>query len=251
MCRLEISLITACYNSVETLPDTLATVRRQRGVSPEYIVVDGASVDGTVGLIEEADQLISNWVSEPDNGMYDALNKGICRAQGDVIGFLHSDDLFAHEHVLARIREAFEDPAVDACYGDLVYVRRNAPERIVRYWRPGKFRRDRLARGWMPPHPTLYIRRELYVHYGGFDTRYRIASDYDCILRFLSKLRGKIVYIPEVMIRMRLGGVSNNSLGNIFLKLLEDYRALRANRVGGVGALAWKNISKLGQFIAH
>lgn len=245
---MKLSLITACYNSSATLPDTLASVQAQRGAVFEYIIVDGASTDGTVGIIETAGDWVSRWVSEADAGIYDALNKGISLASGEVVGFLHADDVFADDLVLTSIASCFEDPAVDACYGDLVYVRRDDPERAVRCWHAGDFQRTRLRWGWMPPHPTFYVRRTLYEQYGGFDNRYRIAADYDCMLRLLLRLDGRVVYLPKVLVRMRLGGASNRSIGNIVRKSVEDYRVMRANRVGGAGTLIWKNLSKLSQF---
>ncbi|MEZ5582493.1 MAG: glycosyltransferase family 2 protein [Candidatus Competibacteraceae bacterium] len=243
----KISLITACHNSAATLPETLASVRTQRDADLEYRVVDGGSKDGTLYILQQNDW-ISHWISEPDDGIYDALNKGLELATGDIIGLLHADDVLADDRVLSRVAKVFADPEVGVCYGDLVYISRDHPERVVRYWRAGEYRPDLLRRGWMPPHPTLYVRRRLYQQHGGFDTRYRIAADYDCMLRLLSRMEGRVVYIPEVLVRMRTGGVSNRSLGNILRKSAEDYQALRANRIGGFGALAWKNLSKLGQF---
>lgn len=187
-------------------------------------------------------------ISEPDRGTYDALNKGIARASGEVIGFLHADDGYADAEVLARIAAAFADPAVDAVYGDLVYVSQADTDHVIRYWRAGEYRPARLHWGWMPPHPTLYLRRALYERHGVFDLRYRIAADYDLMLRVLSRLTGRIVYLPQVLVRMRLGGISNRSWRHILRKSTEDYRALRANQIGGLGALAWKNLSKAPQF---
>jgi glycosyltransferase involved in cell wall biosynthesis len=191
-------------------------------------------------------------VSEPDSGIYYALNKGLALATGEVVGFLHADDVYANETVLARIAAAFASPgeggAVDAVYGDLDYVSRTDPARVVRHWRSRAFQPDLLRRGWMPPHPTLYLRRALYERHGVFDTRYRIAADYDLMLRMLSRLAGRAVYLPQVLVRMRLGGVSNRSLAKIARKTWEDYQALRGNGLGGLGALAWKNLSKLPQF---
>lgn len=215
----------------------------------EHIAIDGASTDGTHELLKAQSSQIARLISEPDDGIYDALNKGINMAKGDIVGFLHADDVFADDHVLQRIAQCFEDPDVEACYGDLVYVSGQNPDRIIRDWRAGEFSHERLKRGWMPPHPTLYVRRSLYERAGGFDTSYQIAADYDCMLRLLSKIEGRVVYIPEVLVRMRLGGTSNRSLRNMILKSREDYRALRANRIGGFGTLAWKNLSKLGQFV--
>lgn len=244
-----LSLITACYNSAATLPETLMSVSRQRNIKFEYLLIDGASSDATVDLIRNAGRIVTDWISEPDAGIYHALNKGIARASGEVVGFLHADDVFADDLVLDRIAKVFADPEVDACYGDLVYVRRDDPTQVIRYWRAEEYQPGRLRRGWMPPHPTVYVRRPLYEKHGDFDTSYQIAADYDCMLRLLSRMRGRVVYIPEVLVRMRVGGASNRSLANILRKSAEDYRALRSNGIGGIGALAWKNLSKLPQFI--
>jgi glycosyltransferase len=187
-------------------------------------------------------------ISEPDDGIYDALNKGIARASGDIIGFLHSDDFFAHEGVLAQIADAFADPSVEAVFSDLDYVSQADTSRVIRHWSTGPFRPERLKRGWMPAHPTLYVRSAVYERLGAYDTRLRIAADYDFILRYFSQLEADTVYIPEVLYKMRVGGESNRSLTKIKTKMTEDYQALRRNKVGGVTALAWKNLSKLGQF---
>jgi glycosyltransferase len=246
---MKVSIITAVFNRRDTIEDALDAVSRQDYAGIEHIVVDGASQDGTVEVLERRRSGIAVLVSERDDGIYDALNKGIGLATGDVIGFLHADDLFADVRVVSRVAAAFADPSVEAVYGDLDYVSRIDAQRVIRRWRAGTYSPRRLAWGWMPPHPTFYVRRSVYERLGGFDTRHRIAADYDCILRFLG--RGGIVpaYIPEVLVKMRLGGESNRSVGNILRKSLEDYRALRVNGVGGVGALAWKNLSKLGQFL--
>lgn len=246
---MKISIITVTYNVRETVGDCLASVAAQGHRDLEHVVIDGASTDGTLELLEAQRARLAVLVSEPDRGIYDALNKGLARASGDVVGLLHADDVFADAGVLARVAEAFADPAVEAVYGDLVYVAREAPGQVVRYWRAEAFEPRRLGWGWMPPHPTLYLRRSLYERFGGFDTRYRIAADYDLMLRVLSQLSGRVAYLPQVLVRMRLGGVSNRSVGKILRKSWEDYQALRANRVGGVGALAWKNLSKLPQFV--
>lgn len=249
--NLKLSLITATWNCATTVADCLASVAAQTWPEREHIVIDGASTDTTPALLKAHRDQLAVLVSEPDRGIYDALNKGLDRAGGEMVGFLHADDLFAHDKVLACIAEAFEDPEVDAVYGDLVYVRQDDTDRVIRFWRAGEYHPNLLRRGWMPPHPTLYLRRRLYQQHGGFDTRYRIAADYDCMLRLLARLEGRVVYIPEVLVRMRVGGASNRSLGNILRKSAEDYRALRSNGIGGAGALAWKNLSKLGQFVAR
>lgn len=247
---MKISVITAVLNRRDTIQAALDSLASQDYAEIEHIVVDGGSDDGTLAVLEANRARISTLLSESDRGIYDALNKGIALASGEVVGFLHADDVFADDRVLSRIASAMRDPCVDATYGDLVYVRRDDPDRVVRYWRAGSYSRSRLAWGWMPPHPTFYVRRSVYGRLGGFDTRHRIAADYDCMLRFLGAGGVAPAYIPEVLVRMRLGGASNASVGRILRKSWEDYLALRRNGVGGLGALAWKNFGKLGQFWA-
>lgn len=246
---LTISVITAVYNNRQTIAEALDSTLVQTHPFVETVVVDGASTDGTRELLRGYADRLSILVSEPDKGLYDALNKGIRLATGDVIGFMHSDDVFGDDEVLARVAAAFADPSVLAVYGDLLYVSKDDPSKVVRCWRAGKFSRRRLCWGWMPPHPTLYVRRDVYEQVGGFNTRYRIAADYDHILRVFSIPLLNPVYIPEVLVKMRLGGSSNRSLSNIIRKSREDFSALKRNRIGGVGTLVWKNLSKLGQFI--
>jgi glycosyltransferase len=246
---MKISIITVTFACAETVGDCLASVAAQSYAGREHILIDGASTDGTLAVLEAHRSALAVLVSEPDGGIYDALNKGIALATGDIVGFLHADDLYADGDVLARVAEAFADPAVEAVYGDLVYVAKEDTGRVIRHWRSGAYSRNRLAWGWMPPHPTLYLRRSVYQRLGLFNTRYRIAADYDLMLRVLSGMTGRVVYVPEVLVRMRVGGASNRSLRHVVRKSWEDYRALRANRVGGVGALAWKNVSKLPQFV--
>ena len=245
---LKISVITAVFNSRNTIADALESTLSQSYPEVELIVIDGFSTDGTKDVINEYIGSLSVVISEPDKGIYYALNKGICCAKGDVIGFMHSDDIFSNNHVLSRVAAVFEDPSVQAVYGDLLYVGKDDPSKVIRYWKAEEFIHRRLAWGWMPPHPTLYVRRSVYERIGGFDTRYRIAADYDHILRVFSEATLNPVYIPEVFVRMRVGGKSNRSLSNIISKSLEDLTILRKNRVGGVITLILKNLRKIGQF---
>ena len=248
---MKISIVTAVYNNRGTIAAALDSVLSQTGADVELIVIDGGSTDGTLEVLNAYADRLAVLVSEPDKGIYDALNKGIRRASGEAVGFLHSDDLFADSSVLKRVAQAFYDPKVDAVYGDLLYVRKDNPDEVVRYWQAGAFSRIRLGWGWMPPHPTFYVRRAIYEGLGLFDTQYRIAADYDCMLRFLGRGGLRVGYIPEVLVKMRLGGASNRSLKNVLRKSLEDYRALKNNQVGGIGALVWKNLSKLPQFFVY
>ena len=247
MVSLKISIITAVYNNRDTIEAAIQSVLAQTHREIELIVIDGGSTDGTREVLARYESSIAILVSEPDDGIYHALNKGIDLASGEAIGFLHSDDLFGDSFTIERVVSALVDPTVDAAYGDLVYVRKLDPTRVVRYWRAGAYRPELLRRGWMPPHPTFYARRALYRRHGGFEVSLRIAGDYDCMLRFLVA-GAKIAYIPQVQVRMRTGGTSNRSIGNIIRKSVEDYTALRRNRVGGMVALFRKNISKLPQF---
>ncbi|MBN8453805.1 glycosyltransferase family 2 protein [Accumulibacter sp.] len=245
---LTISVITAVYNRADTIGQALASVERQSWTRVEHIVIDGASTDGTVAILESHRQYLATLVSESDGGIYDALNKGLARATGDVVGLMHSDDFYADERALDRVAKAFTDPAVDGVYGDLDYVAKDDPSRVIRRWRSGEYDPARLAWGWMPPHPTLYLRRSVIEQWGGFDTSLHIAADYDAMLRYLAKGRIRLAYIPVVLVKMRVGGESNRTLSRILRKSQEDYRALRNNGVGGIGALLWKNLSKVAQF---
>ncbi|MBG9389053.1 glycosyltransferase family 2 protein [Caenimonas aquaedulcis] len=248
---LQISVITAVMNRADTLGDALRSVHGQSWAGVEHVVIDGGSTDGTLDVVRQHRAGIATLVSEPDSGLYDALNKGIAAATGDVIGFMHADDEYASPYTLERVAAAFEDPSVDAVYGDLVYVSRKEPSRVVRYWQAGRYHRGLLALGWMPPHPTFYVRREVYSRLGNFDTRFRIAADYDNMLRLLWRGRVKAAYVPEVLVRMRTGGASNRSLLNILTKSREDYTALRQNGIGGLQTLLLKNVTKLPQLVVR
>ncbi|MEQ5829017.1 glycosyltransferase [Sulfitobacter sp. NFXS29] len=246
---MKISIVTAVFNRVDTIADALRSVEAQSYRHVEHIIQDGGSKDATLELIRKHDGSSRNLVSEPDAGIYDAINKGISRATGDVIGLMHSDDFFAHDKVLERVAEAFRDPAVDGVYGDLDYVSASNTGKIVRRWRSGSYHPDHLKRGWMPPHPTLYLRREVFDRWGLYDTSMRIAADYEAMLRYLVKGDIRLAYIPEVLVKMRVGGESNRSLSRILQKSREDYIALRRHGVGGINSLLAKNFSKLEQFL--
>ena len=246
---MSISIVTAVFNRKDTIAQTLDSVARQSQPAFEHIVQDGRSADGTVDTVSGRRDLRIRLKSEPDGGIYDAINRGIARTSGDIIGLLHSDDVFADDHVLARVARAMRDSGIDGAYGDLDYVAAANPARVVRRWRSGEFTPERLARGWMPPHPTLFLRRRVFQRFGLYDTSYRISGDYDAMLRYLARGQIRLAYIPEVLVRMRLGGESNGSLGRLMRKSVEDYRAIRTNSVGGMTTLALKKTSKLRQFI--
>ncbi|WP_016954012.1 glycosyltransferase family 2 protein [Catenovulum agarivorans] len=246
---IKISIITATYNSAKTVVDAIKSVNAQTYQNIEHIIIDGGSKDDTVDVVKRSGERIGILISEPDKGIYDALNKGINAATGDVIGFMHSDDIFADEHAVAQIVKAFEDSQADSVYADLDYVQKNDTTKVVRKWISGDFKFEKLKSGWMPPHPTFYMKREKYQLLGGFDLSYRIAADYDSILRYLWKGKVSTHYIPEVLVKMRVGGASNRSLKNIIQKSKEDKLALKTNGLPWLRALTFKNLSKIPQFL--
>lgn len=245
---MRISVVTAVYNRVDTVGSAIDSVQAQTYRDVEHVIQDGGSSDGTLDVVRGLANGSTKLVSERDHGIYDAINRGIGNATGDVIGLMHSDDLLAHAHVLEMVAQAFEDPLVSGVYGDLQYVAAHDLNKVVRHWRSGEFDPAKLRRGWMPPHPTVYLRRDIFEQYGLYDTSFTIAADYDAMLRYLSRDKVKLRYIPSVLVKMRLGGASNRSMGQILKKSREDYRAIRKNRVGGLSTLAAKNFSKIGQF---
>ena len=245
---MKFSIITVVWNREATLGHALDSLAVQCHDNYEHLVQDGGSTDGTLALLADRPDPRRRLVSEHDGGIYDALNRAIARASGDVIGLLHSDDFLAHPQVLARVARRFVDTGADAVYGDLEYVSANDPTRVIRHWKSGEYHPTKLRTGWMPPHPALFLRREVFKTWGGYDTTYRIAADYDSILRYFGKGHIKAAWLPEVLVKMRVGGESNRSLGRILLKSREDLRALRNNDVGGIGTLAAKNLRKIGQF---
>ena len=246
---LKISVVTATWNCAETISDCLASVASQSYSDIEHVVIDGASTDSTLSILQKHRSQIDTLISEKDRGIYDALNKGIAHSTGDVVGFLHADDVFDSPDVLKKVAEAFSDRRVCAVYGDLLYVRKDDTSKVVRRWRSSPFSTRALKLGWMPPHPTLYVRREWYSRIEGFDTRYRISADYFSVLQLFSMSGFKATYLPFVFVKMRLGGESNRSIRNLIRKSREDMDALRRSGVGGFGALIWKNVSKLTQFL--
>jgi glycosyltransferase involved in cell wall biosynthesis len=247
--NITISIITAVYNRAGSIDNAINSLQKQSYRHVEHIIIDGGSTDGTQDIIKSKLKGHVNFTSESDEGIYDALNKGLIKARGEIIGFLHSDDFFAYESVLSDIAIAFEDPSVDAVYGDLEYVSKYNPNKRIRHWKSGKFSMKKLKWGWMPPHPALFLRRSVIEKWGGFDKSYSIAADYDAILRYFSLGAINTVYIQKVLVKMRTGGESNRTLRHVWKKTCEDYRALRSNRIGGIGALLWKNLSKVGQFL--
>jgi len=250
---LKISLITATYNSAATVADTLRSVNEQTHADVEHIVVDGGSTDATLAIVRAEGKRVTTLVSEPDRGIYDAMNKGLKLATGDVVGMINSDDFFASPNVLALVAAALADSELDAVYADLCFVRQADPSRVVRYWRSSPFKPGLFARGWIAPHPTLYIRRGIFERFGGFDLAYPVAADTELMARFFEVHRIRTRYIPEIFVRMRMGGASTRSLKGIAAQNREVWSALRKNGLAGsmAGFAAHKLASRLRQFVTR
>ena len=247
---LRVSIITIVRNNRATMEDCVKNVLSQSYKEIEYIVVDGGSNDGTIDIIQAYHERISQWISEPDQGIYDAMNKGIEMATGQVIGFLHSSDVYAHPRVIEEVARVFEKSNVSSVYGDLQYVDKENLNRVIRNWKSSPYCHGKFRQGWMPPHPTFFVRKEIYEKYGYFNTDFRIAGDYELMLRFLERYRISAAYIPEVLVKMRWGGMSNGGIKNILIKSYEDYRAWGMNDLnGGVHTILFKNLSKIPQFL--
>jgi glycosyltransferase len=247
-----LSIVTVTYNAAETLRTCLDSVAGQH-LDVEHLIVDGASTDGTLAILEQAQAAGRiRYISEPDNGIYDAMNKGLRLATGDVIGILNADDFYASPEVLTEVLEVFADKSLDSCYGDLVYVDRDEISKVKRYWRAGAFRREAFRHGWMPPHPTFFVRRRVYEQHGLFWLDLGSAADYELMLRLLFRHRISTQYIPRLLIKMRVGGESNVSLKN---RLRANRMDRRAWEVNGLQPRFWtlwaKPLRKVGQFLAR
>lgn len=250
---MKISIITATYNSAKTLEVCMDSVLNQTYKDIEYIFIDGNSTDETLSLIKSKAKSHSNisWISGPDTGIYDALNKGISKATGDVIGFVHSDDYLANDTIISRIADVFMSNKIDGVYGNLHYVQFENPDIIVRNWQSQSFKKSLLNRGWMPAHPTLFLKKAIYRSNGIFNLDYRIAADYDFILRIFNQPHLKFYYLSETITKMRVGGESNRSLKNLILKTKEDYKAARTNELPFPAlVIGLKNLSKIPQWLS-
>lgn len=245
---MTISIITATFNSAKTVRDTLESVRNQTYPNVEHIIVDGLSKDNTLDIVR-AFPHVRTCISEADKGIYDAMNKGVALATGDIVGILNSDDMYQDSTVLARVMEAFIDDHCDAVYGDLVYVDPEQTGKVLRYWRSGAYNPGSFRWGWMPPHPTFFVRRSLYERFGSFRTDFRTAADYELMLRFIHRHGASLSYVPKVLVRMRDGGASNQTLGSRLKANQEDRRAWEVNQIDPYWfTLYLKPLRKIGQF---
>lgn len=236
-----VSIITVSHNAVRTIDQAINSVLNQSYRDIEYIVIDGGSTDGTVDLVKSHGDRIAKFISEPDKGIYDAMNKGLKLASGDIVGMLNSDDIYMDENVIKNVVDKIMKDKVDSCYGDLVYVDREDTNKIIRYWKSGAYDKKKFKHGWMPPHPAFFTRRQIFEQYGLFDTDFPIAADYELVLRFLYSHDVSTAYIPKVLVKMRTGGSSRAGLSITTKMLWENYLAWEVN---GLRPSIWTFILK-------
>ena len=244
---MNISIITCSYNSINTIDDTIKSVLSQKDASIEYIIVDGLSNDGTVDIIKKYYGKIYKFISEKDSGIYDAMNKGIKLSDGDIIGFLNADDVYYDESVISKVVKVFESLKVDSVYGDLIYISGDN-DKIKRYWKSGDYDINNFKKGWMPPHPAFFVRRGIYDKYGGFNESYRISADYDLMVRLLYKNKISAFYLPEILVKMKTGGVSNK-ISQTVTRLREDYEIMKKYELGGIKTMFKKRFNKINQYL--
>lgn len=243
-----ISVVTAVRNRAKTVADSLSSVARQDAEGVEHVVMDAMSDDGTSEIVRSSDANVRH-IREPDEGLYDALNRGISMSSGEIIGFLHADDVLDNASVLKNIRNQFLTTKADIIYGDLAYVAENDVTSVKRFWQAGEFSRQKFRYGWMPPHPTVYVRREVYDEFGTYRTDFGTAADYECLLRIMYKTRLHVSYMQQLLVRMRLGGLSNASLLNRVKANRSDRLAWLANDLSPPWTLRLlKPMRKLSQF---
>lgn len=225
---MRVSIITVCFNSADTIADTIKSVQNQNHSDVEHIIIDGFSQDNTLEVIQSCGHT-GPLISEQDSGLYEAMNKGISVATGQIIGILNSDDFYSDNKVIEDVVAQFKRPGCDAVYADLNYIDNSQSEKIVRKWRPGRFKPAKFNYGWMPPHPTVFVNKEVYDKFGSFNTEFSSAADYELILRFLYKNKIRAHYVPRVLVNMRAGGISNRTMNHRLKAHMEDYRAWTHN----------------------
>lgn len=245
---MKISIITSCFNRVTTIGKAIESVLSQDYNDIEYIIVDGASDDGSLEVINKYRDKVSVVISEPDNGMYEAINKGIQAATGDFIGLMHSDDVFYSPNVISKIVSKLEDDSIDIVYGNGVFVGNLNSNKIIRKWISGKYKKSKIRNGWLPLHPTVYIRRKCFDEMGLYDESFQIAADSDLLLRYFYEANFKISYINDYIVKMQMGGLSTDK-SKIKIKWSEDLRLYRLHGFNPYWSLFFKIISKTTQFV--
>ncbi|MBU4445801.1 glycosyltransferase [bacterium] len=248
---IKVSIITPSYNSENTIEDTIQSILCQKYKYIEHIIIDGGSTDGTLDIIKEYRDRVAYWISEPDDGIYDAMNKGIKAATGEIVGILNSDDIYADNSVIEEVVNIISIGNTDTCYGDLMYVDKDNTKKVIRQWKSGNFSKEKFKLGWAPPHPTFFVRRSIYEKYGYFkNSNFPIAADYELMLRFLYKIGCSTEYIPKVLVKMRTGGRSRPSLTNTINSNIECYRAWKINDLNpNPITFILKPLSKVNQYI--
>ncbi|MFT6880448.1 MAG: glycosyltransferase involved in cell wall biosynthesis [Arcticibacterium sp.] len=246
---MKISLITICFNSEKTLEETIRSVLNQNYKTIEYVIKDGGSTDGTFAIVEKYKDRVK-FVSKPDLGIYDAMNQGLALCSGEVIGIINSDDFFPDNDVVSRVVDVLNDEQIGAVYGDLEYVSAQDTAKTERYWNAKPYDKANFLKGWMPPHPTFFIRKVFYNKYGVFNPAFKSAGDYELMLRMLYKNDISTVYIPRVQMKMRAGGMSNRSIKNRVRANIEDRKAWKLNGLTPKWYTLWqKPLSKVFQWL--
>lgn len=228
---MTISIITATYNSSAYIADCISSINEQTYQNIEHIIIDGLSQDNTLEIINKTPNKVTKIVSEHDNGLYDAMNKGITIANGDIIGILNSDDVLSSNNILSKIATTFENEQCDAIFGDLDFVSPSGTEKIIRKWKSSPFLIGSFARGWHPPHPTLYVKKDIYEKYGLFDISLNVSADFELMLRLFEKHRIRTVYINDVLVKMRYGGESTGSIKKIIQGNVNIIKAFKKNEI--------------------
>jgi glycosyltransferase involved in cell wall biosynthesis len=247
---MKVTIVTVAHNAQDTLQDTIDSVRSQTYPDIEYIILDGGSRDATLDIIQNNSDAIDQWVSEEDRGIYDAMNKGIQMANGEVIAFLNADDIYAYPAAISDMLRLLKKKNVDSCYADLVYISESNSDNILRKWKSGRYQKGMFKNGWMPPHPTFLVKKEIYEKYGMFKLELGTAADYEIMLRFLHKHKISVAYLPKTLIKMRAGGVSNESIVNRILANKNDRKAWRVNQLKPkFYTLFLKPLRKIDQFL--
>jgi len=245
---VNISLITVTFNAADTIEKCINSVVGQTYPHLEYIIVDAQSTDGTLAIVNKYQRYIRHIISEPDKGIYDGMNKGIALATGDIVGVLNADDHFAADDVLAQVARAFKTSGADIIYGDIDYIDKN--NKIIRKWRSGQYKHGHFNRGWMPPHPSFYAKRQLFMSLGMYQLQYSSATDYELMLRFIHTHKVKTHYLNKVMVKMLVGGVSNKNIGNRINAWRHDFKAMKSHNLAFPYLLViLKPIRKIIQYI--
>lgn len=247
---MKVSIITIAYNSAATIADTIRSVASQNYAEIEYIIVDGNSRDETLSIVKSFGNAVSKVVSEKDKGIYDAMNKGVGLASGDIIGILNSDDFYADDHVITDVVKSFQEKQCDGLYADLVYVNRELSDKVVRTWKAGEYRHGKFLSGWMPPHPTFFVKKSCYEKFGTYTLELKSAADYELMLRFIHKHQISLAYLPRIITKMRTGGQSNVTVMNRIKANMEDRKAWKMNGIHpNFLTLTRKPVSKILQFL--